>query len=312
MSTCDSIGSAGCSCSRMDASTLERYALGATAETRWMSMSIAKSITSTLIGIALQEGRIASLDDPVTRYVPSLTGSAYDGVAIKHVLMMASGVRWNETYTDPQSDRRRLLDAQIAQTQGAALAVMTTLPRAATPGSVFNYSTGETLVAGEVLRGAVGMSLSSYLSEKIWRPVGMESDATWWLDSPDGHEIAGSGISATLRDYARFGQFFLSGGVVGGRRILPDGWLTEAGSPRLLSSGQTVQYGYMWWPVDAQAGSVNQNAFSAEGIFGQSIYINPREQVVIAQLAAQTKPTGGEVVTPADCFGAVTELLRGK
>lgn len=291
---------------------LERYALGATVQTHWMSMSLAKSITSTLIGVALHEGRIASLDEPVTKYVPSLRGSTYDGVTIRQVLMMASGVKWNETYTDPASDRRRLLEAQIAQTPGAALALMATLPRAAAPGSVFNYSTGETLIAGEVVRGAVGTSLAAYLSDKIWKPAGMESDATWWLDSPDGHEIAGSGISATLRDYARFGQFFLSGGVIGGQWILPEGWLTDASSPKVLSSGLTEQYGYMWWPVEAAAGTINANAFAAQGIFGQAIYINPREQVVIVQLAAQTKPTGSEVLTPEDCFGAMTELLRGK
>mgnify|MGYP003873312433 CR=1 FL=1 len=291
---------------------LERYALGATPATHWMSMSVAKSITSTLIGIALHEGRITSLDEPVTKYVPSLAGSAYTGVTIRQVLMMASGVKWNETYTDPSSDRRRLLDAQIAQTPGAALSLMASLPRAVAAGSTFNYSTGETLVAGEVVRGAVGTSLSAYLSEKLWKPIGMESDATWWLDSPDGHEIAGSGISATLRDYARFGQFFLTGGLVAGTRVLPEGWLNEAGSPKTLSSGRREQYGYMWWPVDAPAGSINANAFSAQGIFGQSIYINPREQVVIVQLAAQTKPTGGDVLTPEDCFGAMTEQLRAQ
>ncbi len=291
---------------------LERYALGATRQTRWMSMSVAKSITSTLIGVAIAEGRIGSIDDPVTKYVPRLKGSAYDGVTVRQVLMMASGVRWNETYTDPASDRRRLLDAQIAQTPGAALTLMASLPRAAAPGSVFNYSTGETLIAGEIVRGAVGMSTSEYLSTKIWKPVGMETDAAWWLDSPDGHEIAGSGISATLRDYARFGQFFMTGGMVNGRRILPDGWVTEAGSPRVLAGGKREQYGYMWWPIDAAPGSVNAGAFSAQGIFGQAIYINPREQVVIVQTAAQTHPTEGEVMNPDDCFAAVVEALRAR
>jgi CubicO group peptidase (beta-lactamase class C family) len=291
---------------------LERYALGATRQTRWMSMSVAKSITSTLIGIAIAEGRIASIDDPVTRYVARLTGSAYDGVSVRQVLMMASGVRWNETYTDPTSDRRRLLDAQIAQTPGAALTLMASLPRAAPPGSVFTYSTGETLIAGEIVRGAVGMSTSEYLSAKIWKPLGMEADAAWWLDSPDGHEIAGSGISATLRDYARFGQFFMTGGMVNGRRILPEGWVAEAGSPKVLAGGKRERYGYMWWPIDAAPGSANADAFSAQGIFGQAIYINPREQVVIVQSAAQTHPTAGEVMNPDDCFAAVVGALRGR
>lgn len=289
---------------------LERYALGNTARTRWMSMSIAKSITSTLIGVALAEGRIGSLDDPVTQYVPRLNGSAYAGVTVRQVLMMASGVTWNETYTNPASDRRLLLEAQIAQTPGTAMTLMASLPRASAPGTRFNYSTGETLIAGEVVRGAVNMPLATYLSDKLWKPLGMESDATWWLDSPDGHEIAGSGIMATLRDYARFGQFFLDGGIIGGRRILPDRWTVEAGSPKQLVDGRIQQYGYMWWPTEAAAGSVNSGSFAAQGIFGQAIYINPREHVVIVQTAAQVAPSGGEVVNADDCFAAITTSLR--
>lgn len=290
---------------------LEQYALGATPETHWMSMSMAKSITSTLIGVAIREGRIRSLDDLVTRYVPSLEKSAYDGVTIRNVLMMASGVSWNETYTDTSSDRRHLLEAQIGQRPGVALALMAALPRAAAPGARFNYSTGETLVAGEVVRGAVGISLSDYLSERIWKPVGMESDGTWWLDSPEGHEIGASGITATLRDYARFGQFILADGVVGGRRLLPDGWVTEASAPKSYG-GRTAQYGYMWWPIPPSAGAIHAGAFEAQGIFGQYLYINRAEQVVIVQLGAQTKPSGGGIVDPDNCFGTITTLLRNR
>lgn len=289
---------------------LERYALGATPATRWMSMSMAKSITSTLIGIALHDGKIRSLDDSVTRYVPSLKGSAYDGVTVRNILMMASGVRWNETYTDSSSDRRHLLDVQIAQKPGAALALMASLPRAAAPGSVLNYSTGETLVAGEIVRGAVGISLSAYLSEKVWKRVGMESDATWWLDSPDGHEIGGSGITATLRDYGRFGLYVMRGGVINGESTLPDGWVADAGSAKTLTSGKREAYGYMWWPVEnASSGSIHDGAFSAEGIFGQWLYINPKQRVVIVQWSAQTAPSGGDVVNPEDCFGAITAAV---
>ena len=158
---------------------LEIYQYGNTAKTHWMSMSVAKSITSTLIGAAIKQGAISSLDDPVTKYVPMLLGSAYEGVSIRDLLTMSSGVRWNETYTDPASDRRRLLDAQIAQQPGAALELMKRLPRAAPPGTVNNYNTGETLVAGEVVHNAVKRSLSDYLSERIWRPFGMQADATW-------------------------------------------------------------------------------------------------------------------------------------
>src|SRR5438105_7613964 len=153
-----------------------------------MSMSIAKSITSTLVGAALKERYIGSLFDPVTRYVPSLGGTAYDGVSVRDVLMMASGARWNETYSDPSSDRRRLLEAQISQVPGSAMAVMKSLPRAAPPGTKNNYNTGETQVMAEVLRAAVGRPLATDLSDPVWSRFGMEADANWWLDSPGGTE----------------------------------------------------------------------------------------------------------------------------
>jgi CubicO group peptidase (beta-lactamase class C family) len=288
---------------------LERYAGGVTRETRSMSMSIAKSITSTLVGVAIHDGRIRSLDDTVTRYVPTLRGSAYDGVTVRQVLMMGSGVRWNETYTDSSSDRRHLLEAQIAQRPGAAMALMAALPRAAAPGTLFNYSTGETLIASEVVRGATGMSASQYLSEKVWQPLGMEHSATWWLDSPDGHEIGGSGIMATLRDYARFGEFIRRDGMIGSRRVLPAGWVADASTPKRY--GDTLQpYGYMWWPVDAPSGSILHGAFAAQGIFGQYLHINPAERLVIAQWSAQTHPTRGDLVDPTTCFGAIASALH--
>ncbi len=290
---------------------LERYQYGNTPATRWMSMSIAKSITSTLIAAAVAERAIGSIDDAVTRYLPALRGSAYDGVSIKDLLLMSSGVRWNETYTDPSSDRRRLLEAQIAQRPGAAMALMAQLPRASAPGTVNNYNTGETLVAGEVVRAATHRPLSEYLSERIWKKFGMESDATWWLDSAGGIEIAGSGISATLRDYARFGLFFLNGGVADGERILPAGWTDEAGTPKALADGRRLDYGYFWWPaVPTKATPDTEGAFMAEGIFGQFIYLNPRERVVVVALSARSKPEGMDVVDDLDFFAAVAAALH--
>jgi CubicO group peptidase (beta-lactamase class C family) len=280
---------------------LERYRFGNTERTRWMSMSVAKSITSTLFGAALKQGHITALSDSVTRYVPALRGSAYEGVTVRDILMMASGVRWNETYTDPRSDRRRLLEAQISQVRGSAMAVMRSLPRAAAPGTVNNYSTGETQVAAEMLRSAVGRPLATYLSDRIWSRFGMEADATWWLDSPDGVEIGGSGLSATLRDYGRFGLFLLHGGVAGGEAILPDGWIHEA------TSGK--EYGYLWW-TGTTAASRRDGAYAAEGIYGQWLYINPAAQVVIVVWSAQAKPTGGAVIDDWLFFDTVVEALR--
>ena len=281
---------------------LERYRFGNTPRTRWMSMSVAKSISSTLVGAAIKDGYIRSLDDSVTRYVPALRGTAYDGVKLRDVLMMASGVRWNETYTDPASDRRRLLEAQISQVPGAALAVMKSLPRAAEPGTHNNYNTGETQVVAEVLRAATGRPLTTYLSERIWSRVGMKADATWWLDSPDGVEIGGSGFSATLRDYGRFGLFILGGGVAAGDSILPAGWVHEATTPKTLRNGTTIDYGYLWWPGKS-------GAYMAMGIHGQYIYVNPAARVVIVAWGARPHPTQGQVVDDwAFCDGVVEAL----
>ena len=286
----------------------EIYQRGNGPDTRWMSMSVAKSITSTLIGAAIKDGSISGLDAMVTDYVPTLKGSAYDGVTVAQILEMSSGVQWDETYTDPASDRRALLAAQTAQKPGGLMQVMAALPRAHEPGSVHNYSTGETSVASEIVIGATGKTLSDYLAQKIWQPYGMEADAKWWLDSPDGHEIGGSGLSATLRDFARFGQFFLDGGVIDGESILPDGWTDTAGLPVTLGGGDTVEYGLMWWP-GWTADSVADKAYLAIGIQGQNIYINPAERVVIAMTSAQPEPLGKEPLDPLVMFDAITAAL---
>jgi CubicO group peptidase (beta-lactamase class C family) len=287
---------------------LERYRFGNTDRTHWMSMSVAKSITSTLVGAALREGSISSLSDSVTRYVPSLVGSAYDGVSVRDVLMMASGVQWNETYSDPTSDRRRLLEAQISQVPGSALAIMKSLPRAAPPGTRSNYSTGETQVVAEVLRAAVRRPLATYLSERIWSTFGMEADANWWLDSPDGTEIGGSGFSATLRDYGRFGLFVLGGGIAAGDSILPAGWVREATTPKTLRDGSPVDYGYLWWTGETPA-SRRDSAFMAVGIHGQYLYVNPAANVVIVVWGARPHPSQGQVVNDWSFCDAVTTVL---
>lgn len=185
---------------------------------------------------------------------------------------------------------------------------MASLPRAAEPGTVNTYSTGETQVLGEVVRGAVGKPLADYLSEKIWVPYGMESDATWWLDSPDGVEIGGSGIGATLRDYGRFGLFFLNEGRIGNASILPEGWTAEASRPTGLKDGSTLDYAYMWWTGWTEA-SIRDKAYAAIGIQGQNIYINPVRRVVIVTFGAQPKPTDREPVDPLAFFDAVAAAL---
>jgi CubicO group peptidase (beta-lactamase class C family) len=288
---------------------LERYELGNSENTRWMSMSVVKSFTASLVGAAIKDGYIKSLEDPVTSYLPQLVGSAYDSVTIRNLLQMASGVRWDETYTNPASDRRRMLELQISQKPGAVLELMATLPRAAEPGTRWNYSTGETQVVGALVRAAVGKPVAQYLSERIWAKFGMEADATWWLESPDGLEVGGSGLSATLRDYGRLGLFLLGGGKAGGEQVLPEGWVKEAGSPKMVG-GKSVDYGFMLWPVPNSVGTISEGAFSASGIFGQKIYINPKENVVIVVWGALPKPTGKATIAENGFFAATSQALR--
>jgi len=289
----------------------EDYELGMGPKTRWLSFSMAKSITSTLVGAALVDGAISSLDDPVVRYVPALKGSAYDGVSVRQILTMSSGVRWDEKYTDPNSDRRKVLEIQLAGKPGEVLRYMGSLPRAAAPGSVWNYSTGETFVLGAVVEGATHRHLAEYLSEKIWSPAAMEQDATWWVDGPNGSAWAGSGIGATLRDYGRFALIAANEGRVQGRRIVPQGWFAESGTPHTIG-GKKVDYGYMWW-IPPQSTPVHVGAFEAIGIFGQYLYINPRERLAIVVLSARPKPVDesrDELQDDSAFFAAVAKALH--
>lgn len=286
----------------------ESYDAGLDRNTPWISMSMAKSISTTLVGAAIHDGLIRSVDDPLTRYLPELAGGGYEGVSVRHLLQMTSGVRWDDTHTDEKSERRRMLELQIAQQPGEILRYVGSQPSIAAPGTAWNYSTGETHVVGALLRAATGTWVADYLSQKIWAPFGMEHDATWWLESPQGLEVAGSGISATLRDYARFGQFILNDGVAGNTRVLAEGWIHDATAPRSVG-GRQVDYGYMWWAVPDRTGRHDDGAFSARGIFGQYIYINPKREIVIAVLSARAKPKGAEAILDNDFFNSAVEAL---
>ncbi len=249
----------------------ERYELGNTADSRWLSWSVAKSVTSLLVGAAIQDGYIESVDEKVSDYLPRLKNSSYDDVTIRHLMQMASGVEWNEDYADPEAD--------INTIEWDTLSVYEQLrhkPRAAEPGTLFNYNTAETNLVGTLLRSAIGNNLSTYLTEKIWRPFGMESIAFWELSEPGGGEHGGSNISATLRDYGRIGLFAMHNGKLpDGTRVLPDGWIADSTTP---SPGYEY-YGYLWWLR-------GEGAFAASGIFGQGIHIDPAHNLVIAQHGA--------------------------
>ena len=268
---------------------LERYRLGHSETSRWVSYSIAKSVTSLLIGAAISDGYIESLDEPVTDYLPRLKGGAYEGTTIRNLLHMASGVAWNESYTDPNSDVARAGGAN-----GIALFdYLGNLSAATEPGIRFNYNTGETNLVGALLRAAIGNNASSYLAAKVWRPF-MEHPASWSISA--GGELGGCCIHATLRDYARLGRFALRGGVLpDGTPTLPDGWILESTTGSKGNPG----YGYLWWLWDA-------GAYAAIGIFGQLIWIDPRQDVVIVTHSAAPAATSGVQSTHR---GALIEAL---
>jgi CubicO group peptidase (beta-lactamase class C family) len=287
----------------------EDYELGADPQTRWISFSMAKSVASTLVGAAVKQRLITSLDDPLTRYLPQLKSGPYNGVSIRNIMQMASGVKWDETYTDPHSDRRRLLDKQLELKPGSIVAYMNSLTKAGPPGSIWNYSTGESFLVGALLEAATHKPLATYLSETLWSRLGMEQDATWSLESPGGMGLAGSGLGATLRDYGRFALLVQQDGVLDGERVVPEGWFQQAGSAHVIG-GRSVDYGYLWWPVP-KGDPIHHGAFEAIGIFGQHMYINPQQKLVIVVLSARPKPDAAfSPVDDLSFFAAVAKSLR--
>ena len=256
---------------------LERYGLDFDRSGRWTSFSVAKSLTSTLVGAAIRDGYIQSMDDKVSRYIPQMKGSAYDDVSIRQLLTMTSGVQWNEDYADPKSDVAQFNNHTPEDGVDALVSYMRKLPREVPAGTRWLYSTGETNLVGILLHQATKKPLSVYLSEKIWVPAGMEQPATWLL-SKTGQEISGCCIQATARDFARVGQFILEGAMVNGQSIVPEGWLAEATTARTSIGKPGRGYGYQWW-------TYADGTFTARGIFGQGIFIDPKRKLVIVSNA---------------------------
>lgn len=256
---------------------LERYARGLTAEGRWTSFSVAKSFTSTLVGAAMKDGSIKSLNDPVTRYIPDLAGSGYDGVTVAQLMTMTSGVKWNEDYTDPKSDVARMFLEPVPAGVDPTVYFMRKLPRETAPGTKWVYKTGETNLIGVLVRRATGKTLAAYAEEKIWKPAGMERDGFWMKDQT-GAEVSGCCLSVSLRDYARFGQFALEGG----HGIVKDGWFADATRAHAEVAPGGYGYGYQWWTYP-------EGRYGAQGIFGQMITIDPASKVVIAMVSAAPK-----------------------
>ncbi|MBK6706610.1 MAG: serine hydrolase [Sphingomonadales bacterium] len=268
---------------------LEKYGLDFDGSGKWTSFSVAKSLTSTMVGAAIKDGHIKSLDDKVTQYIPEMKGSAYDDVTIAQLLTMTSGIKWNEDYEDPKSDVARFNEHKAEPGIDVTVSYMRKLPREAPAGTKWVYKTGETNLIGVLVSKATGKKLSDYLSEKVWAPFGMEQDGSWLLGST-GHEISGCCMQASTRDYARFGLFMLGGGVVNGKAILPDGWIASATTKRADIGAPGRGYGYQWWTYD-------DGSYAAQGIFGQGIFIDPKRKLVIASNSnwpRATDPAGQE------------------
>ena len=278
---------------------MEHYAADHGVDVPWVTFSVTKSVTSLLIGTAIHDGYIDSVADPIVKYLPRLAGSEYGESRVQDILQMASGIAWNEDYEDPQSDV-----ARAAALNGVALTdYLAQLPRVASPGTRFNYNTAESNLLGEVLRSAIGMNAAPYLSQKIWQPMGMESDANWLLSLPEDRETGGCCISATLRDYARLGLLALSDGVLpDGTRVLPEDWMAASTAPSQGYEG----YGYKWWLDE-------DGRYGAYGIFGQTIAVDPKAKLVIAvhsNAQAASGSADGQELEAA--LAAISEHLRDR
>jgi len=261
----------------------ESYHLGTSAEDRRISWSVAKSYLSALFGVLLEEGAIASIEDPVTKYAPELKGSAYDGASIRNVLNMASGVTFDEDYLDYDSDINRM---------GREIALGGTLDQFtadlsetfASPGARWQYVSIDTHVIGMVIRGATGESIASLLQDRIIVPLGLEQDLYYVTDGKGVAFVLG-GLNITTRDYARFGLMIEQDGLYNSQQVVPAEWIAASTMPSAPTKPGKIGYGYQWWiPVGAETGE-----FMARGVYGQYIYIDQARDVVIVSTAADRR-----------------------
>lgn len=264
----------------------ENYWRGQKEDLQHISWSMSKSYISALFGIAIEEGFISSIDQTVDEYLPELKGSGYEGVKIKDVLQMSSGIKFDETYSDPDSDISRYWEGFIfgkSQDKFAA-----TLINERPPGTYNHYVSINTHVLGMIIVKATGRSLTDYLQEKIWDPIGAEFDAYWIADG-EGMEMALGGLNACLRDYAKIGRLYLNKGDWNGNQLVPEAWFEESIgilgehlSPQSKNSAHAgIGYGYQWWIPEGEEGE-----FMAVGVFNQHIYVNPSTQTIIVKNSA--------------------------
>lgn len=278
----------------------ERYQYGRTDRHRFASWSMAKTVTAMLIGIAIAEGRIGSVDDPAATYVPGLAGTEYGTTSIRHLLQMSSGVRFVENYSGRDDVSKLFADTLGQRSPGGVDAVTPYNDRTRPAGTKFSYASVETQVLGLVLRAAVGRPVADYLHEKIWEPIGAEADATWLLDKA-GQEATYCCLNAVLRDYARLGMLLANDGQWRGREVIPAAWVREATTP---AAGQRhlhpevatrfYGYGYQTWILPG-----DRRQFAFLGIRGQMILVDVPSRLVLVHTAVRklpSDPAGAETV----------------
>lgn len=267
----------------------ERYQYDRTPEHRFTSMSMAKTVVAMLVGIAIEERRIRSVDDRVEQYIPELKGHPYGETSLRDLLTMSSGVKFREDY-DGTDDIAVLSRATFYQQgPGCAATVLPFGTRERAPGTRFRYVSADTQVLGLVLRAATGRPLAEYLSDKIWQPMGAEADASWLLDA-GGCEIAYAGVQATLRDWGRLGLLLAEGGAWNGRRIIPAGWLKAATVPESAylhpgAAAPYLGYGYQTWIVPGV-----RQTFALMGVRGQAVFVDPQAKLVAIHTAVHAQP----------------------
>ncbi len=291
----------------------ENYRNRSDAATHFISFSMAKSITSMLIGIAVDKGLIKSIDDPVTAYVPELKGGGYDGVSLRHILQMRSGTDYEERYDFGAHPSLAALNHEeaIVENKRRFADSATTIGRAVPPGSRFNYATLDTAVLGWALERAVHEPISSFMQKNLWGPAGMEADGYWITDGPGaaGRELSGMGFNAVLRDFGRLGLLMLNEGKRGKTSIVPASWLKQATTMLPITEGviKAPGYGFQFWQMDHEPG-----AFAAVGLAGQMIYVHPASRTVIVKLS-YFPPVEPPTVIPETMryFKLITQSLQG-
>jgi CubicO group peptidase (beta-lactamase class C family) len=262
-----------------DTILVERYQYGRTDADRLTSFSVAKTIVGLLIGIAIKEGAIGSVDDLAGVYVPGLKDTEYGRTPIKALLQMSSGVAFLENYADTSSDIYKLARLTLEQDPGGSLAAVKRFDtRRAAPGELFSYSSADTVVLGLVLAAATRRTIADYASEKLWQPIGAEAEATWNIDAT-GQEITYAYVNAVLRDWARLGLMLAHRGTWFGKTVVADEWLTASAASSLQTGSPLARYGYQVWL------SADTRRFLLQGLRGQFILVDPDTKLVLVQTA---------------------------